>query len=49
MEMKLIANFLVFLVLLTYAINQGDLLGMFLSSLGFLFMHVVLEDLEDAQ
>jgi hypothetical protein len=46
--MKRIVNFLVFLLLLTYAINQGDLFGMFFAALGFLFMHVVLEDLEDA-
>ena len=46
--MKLISNFLVFWLLLTYAISQGDLVGIALGSLGFLFMHVLIEDLQDA-
>ena len=46
--MKLILNFLAFLFLLTYAISQGDIFGILLCSLGFLFMHVLIEDLEDA-
>lgn len=46
--MKVVLNFLAFLILLTYAISQGDIFGMILSSLGFLFMHVLIEDLEDA-
>ena len=46
--MKIISNFLVFWLLLTYAISQGDLVGIALCSLGFLFMHALIEDFEDA-
>jgi hypothetical protein len=47
--MKILLNFLAFLLLMTYAINQGDLFGMVVSSIGFLIMHAFLEDLQDAE
>jgi hypothetical protein len=46
--MTLILNFICFLLLMTYSISQGDFLGMFLSSTGFLIMHALIEDLQDA-
>ena len=40
-------NFLFFWMLLTYAISRGDIVGMALSCLGFLFFHALLEEYQD--
>jgi len=40
----MIANFLFFWALLTFAIGRGDPVGMLVALAGFLVMHVLIED-----
>jgi hypothetical protein len=42
-----IVNFVFFWMLLTFAIGRGDIVGMALACLGFLFFHGIIEDHKD--
>lgn len=44
----MIINFVSFWALLTFAISRGDLMGMALATLGFLFMHTLIEEYYEA-
>lgn len=41
----MLANFLFFWMLTTYAISCGDITGIALAAFGFVFMHTMLEEL----
>jgi len=43
-----VTNFLLFWMLVTYAISRGDLLGILLSTTGFLIMHTMIEEYYEA-
>lgn len=43
-----VTNFLLFWMLVTYAISRGDPMGIFLSTLGFLVMHTMIEEYYEA-
>lgn len=43
----MITNFLAFWILITFAISRGDLFGIMLGALGFLFMHTMIENLHE--
>jgi hypothetical protein len=45
--MKL-ANFLFFWMLVTWSINRGDLIGIALCAMGFLVMHIIIEEYHEA-
>ncbi len=40
----LIANFIAFWMLVTWAISRGDLFGILLGAAGFLIMHTLIEE-----
>ena len=41
----MIANFLFFWGLVTFAISRGDILGIALGAFGFVFMHSMIEEM----
>jgi len=48
-EMKMYVNMTVFVFLMAYAMNLGNIFGVILCGIGFLVMMVLIEDLEDIE